>query len=120
MVRKPREVDRSRFRSEAAYRKAVEKYNRQLDEWRVQQATIERNRAARQRPSTWTPAASQPPQVGTIADTDDVVSFKTGGPNGDDTLIADGDDNEGFDRGEHDHYGQWGGTDRGYYSGPGS
>lgn len=48
--------------------------------------------------SQWEPRSSQPPDVGVVESTDDVVSFKT---KGDHTLIADGDysDNaRGFDK----------------------
>ena len=77
--------------------------------------------------SRWTPPGSQLPDVGVVAGPDQVVSFKTGGPSGDDTLIADGDysdDPDGFngtpgDRG-HDHHGPWGSRRRGRYSGPGN
>lgn len=90
------------------------------------------------KPSTWDPPGSRPPHVGTIAGTDHVVSFKTGGPTGDHTLIADGDYSdrpEAFDgkpgRRGHDHYGskrekdeqdpdRWIDEDRGKYTGPGS
>jgi hypothetical protein len=92
--------------------------------------------------STWEPRASQPPDVGIIDGTpgglEHMVSFKTGGPTGDQTLIADGDysdDRKSFtgtsrDRG-HNHYGskaeaepdwpeedKWIEEDRGKYSGP--
>lgn len=76
--------------------------------------------------STWSPAGSQPPNVGTIAGTDHVVSFKTGGKQGDGTLIADGDysdDRDGFDE-NHNHYGSrregpgYFSKDRGHYTGP--
>ena len=81
----------------------------------------------RNRQSNWDPAGSQAPDVGTVADTDHVVSFKTGGPSGEETLIADGDysdDNKGFRRNPdgskaHDHYGPSGNTNRGKYTGPG-
>ena len=86
-----------------------------------------RNRAAarRWRDDSWEPRSSQAPDVGVIAGTDHVVSFKT---RDDDTLIADGDfsdDNHGFSRDPdgakaHDHYGPWGGTERGRYTGPDS
>lgn len=92
------------------------------------------NRDARReesaQPSRWTPAGSQNPDVGVIEGTDHVVSFKTGGRNGDETLIADGDysdNNEGF-RGEgaqkhHDHYGSareggWIDEVRGFFTDP--
>lgn len=83
-------------------------------------------RAERQRRGGWEPAGSKPPDVGVVEGTDDVVSFKTGGPSGQDTIIADGDysdDPKGFngtrgDRG-HDHHGPWGSQDRGKYTGPG-
>jgi archaellum component FlaC len=88
--------------------------------------------------SLWTPAGSQPPDGGIIAGTrggvDQIVSFKTGGKTGDQTLIADGDftkdaaANNRFTgtkghRG-HNHYGskEEGGQideDRGKYTGPG-
>ncbi|GIH62862.1 hypothetical protein Msi02_36790 [Microbispora siamensis] len=91
------------------------------------QRSQRRRRGDRGGRSNWTPAGSQPPDVGTVAGTDHVASFKTGGPSGDDTLIADGDysdDPEGFDgtlgnRG-HDHHGPWGSQGRGRYTGPGS
>jgi hypothetical protein len=83
-------------------------------------------RAARNARSTWTPAGSQNPDVGVVEGTDEAVSFKTGGPSGDETLIADGDysdDNNGFagPRGNrnHDHHGPTRSTDRGKYTGPG-
>lgn len=77
--------------------------------------------------STWTPRASQPPYAGVVDGTDDIVSFKTGGPTGKETLISDGDyhgdedDSEDMNkafRGHHDHYGPSGNTTRGYYTGP--
>jgi hypothetical protein len=79
----------------------------------------------RQGQSTWDPRGSQPPDVGVIAATGQVVSFKTGGPTGDQTLIADGDysdDKDGFDQ-NHNHYGSareggWIDQDRGHYTGP--
>lgn len=83
----------------------------------------------RQQPqsSTWTPAASLPPFGGVIEGTDDVVSFKTGGPQGDRTLISDGDytdDRDGFNN-HHNDYGsrrespgEYFAEDRGYYTGP--
>lgn len=79
----------------------------------------------RQGQSTWEPRGSRPPDVGVIAATGQVVSFKTGGPTGDQTLVADGDysdDNEGF-RQNHNHYGSareggWIDQDRGHYTGP--
>lgn len=78
-----------------------------------------------QRHSSWEPRGSQPPDVGVISGTELVVSFKTGGATGDQTLIADGDysdDREGFDE-RHNHYGSareggWIDQDRGYYTGP--
>lgn len=57
--------------------------------------------------SRWTPSASRPPDVGVVAGTGHVASFKTGGSTGDHTLITDGnysDDNEGF-KAAHNHYG---------------
>lgn len=76
--------------------------------------------------STWTPAGSQPPDVGVVEDSDHIVSFKTGGPTGEETLIADGDfsdDNDAFGGTRtakgHDHYGPSGNTTRGKYTGPG-
>jgi hypothetical protein len=91
--------------------------------------------------STWTPRGSEPPYVGIVEGTEggleNMVSFKTGGPTGDQTLIADGDfsdDAEGFKgpRGNrnHNHYGskaekgpededRWIDEDRGKYTGPG-
>jgi hypothetical protein len=79
----------------------------------------------------WEPRASEPPDAGVIEGTDDVVSFKTGGPTGDQTLIRDGDysdDKDGFDGlpgdRHHNHYGSrqeddgWIDQDRGYYTGP--
>jgi hypothetical protein len=83
----------------------------------------------RLRVSTWEPRASEPPDVGIIAGTpgglDHMVSFKTGGPTGDQTLIANGDysdDKDGFDE-HHNHYGSkreggWIDEDRGHYTGP--
>lgn len=84
-----------------------------------------RNMGQQQRQSTWEPRGSQPPDVGVIAGTNHVVSFKTGGPTGDQTLIADGDysdDKEGFNQ-NHNHYGSareggWIDQDRGHYTGP--
>lgn len=83
------------------------------------------NVGRQQKHSTWEPRGSQPPDVGIIAGTDQVVSFKTGGPTGDQTLIADGDysdDKQGFDQ-NHNHYGSgreggWIDQDRGHYTGP--
>lgn len=49
--------------------------------------------------SHWDPIGSAPPYVGVIAGTEHIASFRTGGPNGGHTLIADGDysdDNDGF------------------------
>jgi hypothetical protein len=75
--------------------------------------------------SRWTPAGSQPPDVGVVAGTDHVVSFKTRDDQ-DRTIIADGDysdDNKGFRR-RHNDYGrkrEGGGyfsEDRGDYTGP--
>lgn len=84
----------------------------------------------------WEPSRTEPPHVGVIAGTDQVVSFKTGGSTGDHTLIADGDfsdrpaafDGEHGQRG-HSHYGskqekgehdpdRWIDQDRGKYTGP--
>jgi hypothetical protein len=79
----------------------------------------------------WEPSGSQPPDVGIVAGTDHVVSFKTGRKGTDNeehTLIADGDysdDAEGF-RKAHNHYGRrrerdrpgYFSDDRGYYTGP--
>jgi hypothetical protein len=84
-----------------------------------------KNVRQRQQQSKWEPRGSQPPDVGVIAGTDHVVSFKTGGPTGDQTLIADGDysdDKDGFDQ-NHNHYGSaheggWIDQDRGHYTGP--
>lgn len=59
---------------------------------------------------------------GTEGGHDNLVSFKTGGPSGAETLITDGDyheDNDGF-RTNHDHHGPTGSTRRGYYTGPGA
>jgi hypothetical protein len=83
------------------------------------------NVGQRQGQSAWEPRGSQAPDVGVIAATGQVVSFKTGGPTGDQTLIADGDysdDKEGFDQ-NHNHYGSareggWIDQDRGHYTGP--
>lgn len=85
----------------------------------------DQKRAARreERPSRWTPAGSQNPDVGVVEGTEHVVSFKT---DGNETLISDGDysegDTQGFDgtpgnRG-HNHYGPTGSQDRGKYTGP--
>ncbi len=105
--------------------------------WYEQQKKAEEKRKERQRgrgkqgsggqKGGWTPSGSKPPDVGVVDGTDHIVSFKTGGPNGDDTLIADGDysdDPKGFtgkrgDRG-HDHHGRWGSQGRGKYTGPNS
>ncbi|MGH8542055.1 MAG: hypothetical protein ACREX3_00060 [Gammaproteobacteria bacterium] len=84
-------------------------------------------RRSQRQQSNWTPRASQPPDVGVIAGTDHVTSFKTGGRSGDETLIADGDysdDPEGFNRNDdgskaHDHHGRSGSKSRGRYTGPG-
>jgi len=106
---------------QAAYEDAVGSWARRRDEEREQQQV---NR------STWTPAGSQNPDAGVIEGTDHVVSFKTGGPNGDETLIADGDysdDKAGFNgpRGSpsHDHYGSareggWIDKVRGFFTDP--
>jgi len=82
--------------------------------------------------SHWTPASSQNPDAGVIEGTDHVVSFKTGGPTGDQALIADGDYSEGDGTGAkeafdafnagHDHYGSareggWIDQVRGFFSG---
>jgi hypothetical protein len=88
-------------------------------------------RAARReestQPSRWTPAGSRNPDVGVIEGTDHVVSFKTGGRTGDQTLIRDGDYSTGEDArdefdDEHDHYGSkaeggWIDEIRGFFSG---
>lgn len=62
--------------------------------------------------SHWDPIGSLPPYVGVIADTDHIASFRTGGPTGDHTLIADGDfssNNVGFNGDSnapgYNHYG---------------
>jgi hypothetical protein len=93
---------------------------------RERQERQREERQAQQR-SAWTPAGSQPPDVGVIDGTDHIVSFKTGGPQGDRTIIADGDysdDRDGFDM-HHNDYGsrreapgEYFAEDRGYYSGP--
>jgi len=78
--------------------------------------------------SRWTPRGSENPDVGILEGTDHVVSFKTGGPNGNETLIADGDYSTGqeakeeFRRG-HDHYGSkaeggWIDKVRGFFTDP--
>jgi len=41
-VRKPREPERSRFRNQRAYDKAVQTYIRKLEEWRIEQANRKR------------------------------------------------------------------------------
>jgi hypothetical protein len=74
-----------------------------------------RDRDREQGGSHWTPASSQNPDAGVIEGTDHVVSFKTGGRNGDETLIVDGDYSKGDGTGakeagkyfddHHDHYG---------------
>jgi hypothetical protein len=74
----------------------------------------------------WTPRGSQSPDVGVVADTDHVVSFKTKNDQ-DRTIIADGDfsdDNKGFRR-RHNDYGEkreapgeYFDVDRGHYTGP--
>lgn len=88
--------------------------------------------ARREQGGGWTPTGSQNPDVGVIEGTDHVVSFKTGGPNGDETLIADGDYSKGDGTGAkdaraafnagHDHYGSaqeggWIDQVRGFFSG---
>lgn len=85
----------------------------------------ERRAARPQRPSRWTPRASDPPETGVVEGTDHIVSFKTGGPSGEETLIADGDlheENGRFagkpGRRGHNHYGPTGSQDRGKYTGP--
>jgi hypothetical protein len=65
--------------------------------------------------------------VGIIASSGQIVSFKEGGPTGDQTLISDGDyskDRKGFDA-KHNHYGskqeapgEFFAEDRGHYTGP--
>lgn len=68
---------------------------------------------------------SEPPFVGALDGADHIVSFKTGGPTGDQTLVADGnysDDPKGVDL-QHSHCGSkregdWNDQDRGYYIGP--
>ena len=101
--------------------------------WSLQQARrAERERQrerreAERRERRWQPRGSQPPDVGVIAGTDDLVSFKTGTDGNDGhTLISDGDysdDADGFDE-HHNHYGQRRegpghfDKDRGYYTGP--
>jgi hypothetical protein len=76
------------------------------------------------------PADTEPPDVGVLEGTDHVVSFKTGGRNGNETLIADGDysdNNEGFagkpGSRPHDHYGSkqeggWIDEVRGFFTDP--
>lgn len=82
--------------------------------------------------SGWSPASSQPPQVGFVRNAgegdDCEVSFKQGqGSREGHTLIADGnmeEDSKGFDA-RHNHYGPKAedeghfSEDRGHYTGPG-
>lgn len=118
-----------------------------MQKWRAKQAREaerQRKQAERQaaqdarrstaRRSGWTPRSSQNPDVGVVAGTDHVVSFKT---KGDHTLIRDGDYSEGdgtgakearetFDKHDgHNHYGprqeapgSHFSDDRGQYTGP--
>lgn len=95
-----------KYFAQEAYDNAVGDWERRRDEER----------------STWTPRAGEAPDVGVVEGTDDIVSFKTGGPSGKETLISDGDysdDNDGF-RTHHDHHGPARSTRRGRYTGPGS